>query len=78
MALLRTELKGAGSIVHQRREDGSLGTKFVGVYEGIIEAPEDLGLPRLAEYAPGSMFYCMGDKKLYIKNSSKEWVVIRE
>ena len=78
MALLRAELRGAGSIVHQRREDGSIGTKVAGIYEGIIETTEDLALPRLAEYAPGSMFYCMGDKKLYIKNSSKEWVVIRE
>lgn len=77
MALLRTELKGAGSIIHQRREDGSLGTRVAGIYEGIIETTEDLALPRLAEYAPGSMFYCMDDKKLYIKNSAEEWVVIR-
>ena len=73
MALLRTELKGAGSIVHQRREDGSLGTKVAGIYEGIIETTEDLALPCLAEYAPGSMFYCLEDKSLYIKNSRSSW-----
>ena len=76
MALLRTELKGAGSIVHQRREDGSLGTKVAGIYEGIIETTEDLTLPRLAEYAPGSMFYCLVNKSLYIKNSASEWEAI--
>ena len=76
MALLRTELKGAGSIVHQRREDGSLGTKLAGIYEGIIETTEDLALPRLAEYTPGSMFFCLANKSLYIKNSANEWEVI--
>ena len=75
MALLRTELKGAGSVVHQLRDDGSLGTKVTGIYEGIIETAEDLTLPRLAEYGPGSMVFCLGNKSLYIKNSSMEWEV---
>ncbi|MBQ1734430.1 MAG: hypothetical protein II038_06075 [Lachnospiraceae bacterium] len=76
MALLRSELKGAGSVVHQLRDDGSLGTKVTGIYEGIIETAEDLTLPRLAEYGPGSMFFCLANKNLYSKNSTNEWEVI--
>lgn len=76
MALLRSELKGAGSIVHQRREDGSLETKAIGIYEGIIETTADLALPRLSEFAPGSLFFCLANKSLYIKNSADEWEVI--
>ena len=76
MALLRTELKGAGSIVHQRREDGSLGAKVSGIYEGIIETTADLALPRLTKFAPGSLFFCLSNKSLYIKNSADEWEVI--
>ncbi|MBR4657457.1 MAG: hypothetical protein IKO68_13075 [Oscillospiraceae bacterium] len=77
MAILRAELQGKGSIVNQRRADGSIASSSAGVYEGIVETATDLSLPRLADFAPGSMFYCMGDKKLYIKNSACEWVVIR-
>ena len=73
MALLRSELKGAGSAVRQRREDGSLGTRVSGIYEGILETPEDLALERLEDYAPGSMFYCLADKGLYIKTSRGAW-----
>lgn len=76
MAILRAELRGKGSIINQRREDGSIGMRSVGVYEGIIEAAEDLSLPRLGDYAPGSMFYCLADNRLYIKNSRNEWEVV--
>ena len=69
MALIRSELKGAGSVVHQLRDDGSLGTKVTGIYEGIIETAEDLTLPRLAEYGPGSMFFCLANMEWFWRAS---------
>ena len=78
MALLRTEQKGAGCVMNYRRGDGSLGTKVVGIYDGIIEKTADLSLSRLIEFAPGSMLYCMENRELYIKNSDEEWEAVSE
>lgn len=73
MAIIRASVMGAGSTVHQKQEDGSLRSRVRGIYEGIMEAPEDLSAPQTADYAPGSMLYCLGSKKLYIKNSREQW-----
>lgn len=76
MALLRAELKGSGQVINLRREDGTVGTKVTGIYEGIIETAEDLTAPRLGDFGQGSLLFCMENKSLYVKNSSGEWEAI--
>ena len=73
MSLLRAELIGKGNITKYSLNDGSLGVKFSGVYDGIIESVNDLSLPRLIEFSPGSLMYCLADKGVYVKTPSGSW-----
>lgn len=73
MAILRAELKGKETFTHTRRADGTLGTRVLGVYDGIIETAADLALPRTEDFAPGSLLFCLDDQGLYIKNSAGQW-----
>ena len=41
--------------------------------KGIVETPADLELPQTADYDPGSLFYCLSDGELYVKNSLEQW-----
>ena len=78
MALLRAELKGAASLTNFRREDGSVGSKAVGLYDGVIEREADLSLPRLGDFAPGSLLFCLENGNLYIKSGGDEWEAVAE
>lgn len=78
MALLRAESKGKEIIRQVPRSDGSLDTRASGVYDGIIETAEDLALPRIGDFAPGSMLYCLSNQSIYIKNSHGLWQGVSE
>ena len=73
MALLRAELKGAASLTNFRREDGS-----VGLYDGVIEREADLSLPRLGDFAPGSLLFCLENGDLYIRDGAGAWKAVAE
>ena len=72
MAILRAKLTGSGRTVH-RQEGDALRSALLGVFEGIVETPADLELPQTANYDPGSLFYCLSDGGLYVKNSLEQW-----
>ncbi|MBQ1409959.1 MAG: hypothetical protein IIY94_01600 [Oscillospiraceae bacterium] len=76
MALLRAELKGEGRLTYHKQDGGQPKAEIVGIYEGIVENNEDLALPRLEAFDPGSMLYCMEDDSIYIKNSQGSWVTL--
>jgi hypothetical protein len=73
MALIREDLQGRVSRTHTLRADGSLITCETGVFDGIVETASDLELPRVTEFAPGSILYCLANHKLYIKKSDAQW-----
>lgn len=73
MSLLRAELRGNGNIVKCSSDNSSFGVRFSGIYEGIIEHANDLSLPRLSGFSPGSLMICLDDGKLYCKVASGEW-----
>ncbi len=72
MAILRAQLTGSGRTVH-RQEGAAIRSVLRGVFEGIAETPADLELPQTADYDPGSLFYCLSDGGLYVKNSLEQW-----
>lgn len=73
MSILRAELQGTGTRSHYTREDGRLGTRVSGIFDGIVETEADLDLPATADFEPGSLMLCLANKHVYVKNSQERW-----
>ncbi len=73
MAIIRTELQGAGTRSHSFDAHGNMTTVQRGVYDVLVESAADLGADPAAVFGIGSMAYCLGDGKLYVKKSDGTW-----
>ena len=76
MALLRAELKGMGRLNYRKQTGGEPEAAVTGVYEGIVEAIDDLALSRLESCDSGSLLYCLENGGVYVKNSQGSWVAL--
>ena len=73
MAIINTRLQGSGTVFHYTGEDGSKQSRTCGIYEGIVESPEDLSDARTASFTPGSLMFCIADGGVYVKGSDGIW-----
>lgn len=76
MAILRTELVGRGFVSHHARPGGAPESRARGIYDGIVETAQDLFLPRNADFAPGSLMFCMADRCVYVKTGGGSWEAV--
>lgn len=76
MAIIRSELRGCARTVIQQAENGSITANSLGVYDGIVETPEDLNDPACDRLDMGSLMLCLSEQTIYVKGGDNTWIAI--